>query len=260
MRSADLPLAGRTVVVTRAAEQGHRLRAALERLGADVIELPLIEVVGAIDGGAALREAWAQIDRYDWLIVTSPNGAARVAPLLAAHRPGGLRIAAIGEATASDLGPSQPVDLLPRRSVAEGLLDDLASYAAGRALVVQGDRARATLVDGLRAAGWDVDPIVAYRTVATRPAAELLRMAAAADAITFASGSTVESYVEAAGPPPSTTLGARSVVAVPPVVVSIGPATTAVAERLGVRITATADPHTLDGLVAALVGALGGDG
>jgi uroporphyrinogen-III synthase len=97
------------------------------------------------------------------------------------------------------------------------------------------------LADGLRAAGWTVDTVEAYRTRAAPLAPDLLAEAAKADAIAFTSSSTVDNYVETAG------LGA-----VPPVVVAIGPVTAETARRRGLEVTAVAHEHTLDGLVAAI--------
>lgn len=228
-------------MVTRAAEQGTRLVTMLRSLGAEVIELPLIEVADPEDGGVELAAALAQSQRGDWLVVTSPNGAARAAAALGGTRPAGVRIAAVGEATSAALGAVGPADVIAPRAIAEGVLEALAGEPPGRALVVQGDRARPTVVDGLRGRNWTVLPVVAYRTVAVRPSADAIAAARRADAITFTSGSTVESFLTAAGS------GGRL-----PLVVSIGPQTTATAARLGVPVAATADPHTLEGLVAAL--------
>ena len=263
MHSADRPLNGRTIVVTRAAEQGRRLTERLTAIGAEVVELPLIDVVDPEDGGAALRDAIARLDEFEWIIVTSANGAVRLshalrarADIAAAGDPAGAaidtvgrrpRIAAIGAATDAALGPDHHADLIADRSIAEGLLADLARVAPARALVVQGDRARTALADGLRDMGWQVERVIAYRTIAARPLAGVLERALGADAITFASGSTVTSFVEAVG------AADRH----PAVVVSIGPETTAAADRAGLEVTATADPHSLDGMVAALVVALG---
>lgn len=239
------PLAGRTVVVTRAAEQGRRLVEMLGALGADVVELPLIEVVDPDDGGASLAMALADVRPGDWVVVTSPNGASRVAAAARGTRPPGVKIAAVGEATSAALGSIGPADLVAVRAIAEGVVEALAGEPPGRALVVHGDRARTTVVDGLRARGWDVRAVIAYRTIAARPAAAAIEEALAADAITFASGSTVRSFVDAAG-------AGRH----PRVVVSIGPETTAAAHALGLPVTATADPHTLGGLVASVCSAL----
>jgi uroporphyrinogen-III synthase len=103
------------------------------------------------------------------------------------------------------------------------------------------------LAEGLRAAGWVVDTVVAYRAMPASPPPEVLDAARRADAIAFTSGSTVTGYLAAAGAD-----------AVPPVVICIGPVTAAAAMEGGLTVTRTADPHTLDGLVEALVAALRG--
>ncbi|MEO2156388.1 MAG: uroporphyrinogen-III synthase, partial [Acidimicrobiales bacterium] len=92
------PLAGRTVVVTRATDQAGSLAGALTDLGAEVIELPVVAIVEPADGGAALSAALSSADRYDWIVVTSPNGARRVADLLDGSTT--ARLAAVGPRTA----------------------------------------------------------------------------------------------------------------------------------------------------------------
>jgi uroporphyrinogen-III synthase len=243
--SADRPLHGRSVVVTRAAEQASRLVATLAHLGATVVEVPTIAIVDAPDGGAALADAVAQIDRYDWVVLTSTNGVQRFLAAVGGAAPAGVRVAVVGPGTADAVRAAgvEP-DLLPDRFVAEALLE-VFPPGPGRVLLPQASVARPVLADGLRAAGWDVDAVVAYRTVAARPGPAVLERAAVADAVTFTSGSTVTGYLAAAGPD-----------GVPPVVVCIGPVTAAAAEKAGLPVTAVAAEHTIDGLAAAVVGVL----
>ncbi len=77
------PLIGRTVVVTRATDQAGSLSTALADHGAKVVELPVVSIEESVDGGEALSAALARADCYDWIVVTSPNGARRVADGLA---------------------------------------------------------------------------------------------------------------------------------------------------------------------------------
>jgi uroporphyrinogen-III synthase len=221
------------------------LVATLAHLGAIVVEVPTIAIGDAPDGGAALADAVAQIDRYDWVVLTSTNGAQRFLAAVGGAVPAGVRVAVVGPGTADAVraGGVEP-DLLPERFVAEALLE-VFPPGPGRVLLPQASVARPVLADGLRAAGWGVDAVVAYRTVAARPGPAVLERAAAADAITFTSGSTVTGYLAAAGPD-----------GVPPVVVCIGPVTAASAEKAGLTVTAVAAEHTIDGLAAAVVGAL----
>ena len=243
--SADRPLEGRSVVVTRAAEQASRLAATLAHLGATVVEVPTIAVTDAPDGGAALRDAVARLDRFDWVVLTSTNGVARFLAALGDRPAAGVRVAVVGPGTAEALkaGGLEPA-LLPERFVAEALLEAFPP-GPGRVLLPQASAARPVLAEGLRAAGWEVDAVVAYRTVPARPSPAVLERTAAADAITFTSGSTVSGYLAAAGPD-----------AVPPVVVCIGPVTAGVATAAGLTVTAVAAEHTIDGLAAAVVAAL----
>ncbi len=188
------------MVVARAAEQAGSLADRLQALGAGVVEVPVIAIVDPADGGAGLVSAAARLVEHDWVVVTSPNGARRLAGALPAGgwpRPG-PKLAVVGPGTAeacSQLGLA--VDLVPQRFVAEGLLDALPD-GPGRVLVAHAEAARPVLVDGLRHKGWTVDAVVAYRTVAATVEPAVLARAAAADAIVFTSGSTVRSYVAAA--------------------------------------------------------------
>jgi uroporphyrinogen III methyltransferase/synthase len=90
-------------------------------------------------------------------------------------------------------------------------------------------------------AGWQVDEVVAYRTITVEVDHAGRSAVAGADAVVFTSGSTVDGLVAAVG-----TDG------LPPVVASIGPATSAVAARLGVEVDVEAAEHTIPGVVAAL--------
>jgi len=134
--------------------------------------------------------------------------------------------------------------LVPTRFVAEGLLDvfPTPSHPGARVLLAQADAARDVLAGGLRSNGWTVDAVVAYRTIAAEVAPAVREAVLSADVVTFTSASTVQNFVAS--------LGAD---AVPPVVASIGPITSAAAHDLGVEVTIEADPHTIDGLLDALV-------
>ncbi len=240
------PLFGRRVVVTRARHQASGLVERLRAVGAEPVEVPTIEIADPDDGGDGLRAAAARLREYDWACFTSANAVERFFACVDDARAfGDVRVAAVGPGTAAALAAAGIVaDLVPERSLAEGLVDAF-PRGPGRVLLPQAAAARPVLAEGLRAKGWTVDVAVAYRTVPSTPGADLLATAAKADAIAFTSASTVTSYLAAAGP-----------AAVPPVVACIGPVTAATAESEGVAVTVTATDHTLDGLVAALVAAL----
>ncbi len=240
------PLFGRRIVVTRAREQASSLVARLRELGADPIEIPAIEVRDPVDGGAALAVAVERVRTYDWLVVTSANGATRLlAALRDARDLGGVKVAAIGSGTADALLTGNVVaDLIPERFVAESLLDAFPEppVSGGRVLIVRAAVARDVLPDGLRAAGWVVDVVDAYRTEAAALTVEQRDSAAAAEVVTFTSASTVERFVEAVG-----------VDQTPPLVASIGPITSAAARDRGLTVDIESSEHTIPGLIAALV-------
>jgi uroporphyrinogen III methyltransferase/synthase len=237
------PLFGRTVVVTRTAEQAGELSGRLRRLGAQVLEVPTIAVTEPADGGAALRDAVARVADYEWVVLTSPNGARRFCAELRDGRDlAGVRLAAIGPGTADVLAEHHLVcDLVPERFVAEGLLEVFpAPSGRNTVLLARAEVARDVLPEGLAAAGWDVDVVTAYRTQPAQVTAGTVEQVAAADAITFTSSSTVTNFVATGAP-------------VPPVVAAIGPVTAATAQEAGLTVTVEAGVHTLDGLVDALV-------
>ncbi len=283
----EQPLAGLRIVVCRPLRQAAELAERLEAAGAEPVSAPVIAVADPLDGGAALRSALAGLRAGDWLVVTSPNGAARAGEALADGAdeslpggvgeappggvggtlfddPGGLvasdvgeslpggvadgvRVAAIGPGTArAAAGAGLPVDLVPERSVAEGLVEAFGTPSAGegsgRVVLARAEVARPALPDGLRAAGWQVDDVAAYRTVTQELTAEQRRQVAAADGVVFTSSSTVDRLVDAVGTD-----------AIPPLVVSIGPATSATAASYDLAVTVEASNHTIEGAVEALI-------
>lgn len=233
------PLAGRRVVTTR--DRRSRLDGLLAAAGADVIHVPLISIEPPVDD--RLASALRTLDSFDWLVVTSRHGAAQVGAALARHP--GLRLAAVGSATASVLAAAagRAVDIVPARQTAAELVRAFAGES-GRALVAQADRADDVIVAGLAEHGLLVEAVTAYRTVLRSPTWRERAAIETADAVAFASGSAVEAWVDALGP------------ATPPVAVAIGPTTAAVAERRGLQISHMAADHDLEGLAEAMTEAL----
>jgi len=248
------PLDGRTVVVTRSRAQASSLVVRLGGLGASTVELPVIAVTDPPDGGAALRAAADRLagNHYDWMAVTSANAVARLASALDGRPVGGtVRVAAVGPATSRALaGAGVGTDLVPDRATG----DDLAAAfpeapdTGGTVLVPRAEVVRGALADGLRAKGWTVDEVVAYRTVGGEPDPAAVGAARRADAVAFTSSSTVERTLDL--------LGSGGL---PPVVVTIGPVTSAAARAAGLEVAAEATEPTIDGVAAALVAVLAGD-
>lgn len=241
--TAEAPLTGRRVAVTR--PEAGALAGELAARGAEVVHVPLIEITEPADGGVGLRAALARLDAFDWLVVTSANGARAVATAAREHED--VRLAAVGPATARALadGAGRDVDVVAELPRVEGLLADLARLAPSRMLVAQADRAGTALADGLSAAGHTVETAVAYTTRSRRPTEEEVARLRAVDAVVFASGSAGEGWVAALG-----------TAAAPPAVVAVGPATADALRRAGLAVAAVASSPGPAGVAAAVAHAL----
>ncbi|MCY3805757.1 MAG: uroporphyrinogen-III synthase [bacterium] len=240
-------LTGRRILVVRPAAQGLASAEMLRAAGAEPVLVPLIELLPPRDGGAALAGAVGCLARYDWLVVTSANGATRLAAALGDQElPPTLRVAAIGPATAAALAEAgATVSLLPEQFVAEALVEVFPRRdvhdGAGRALVVRAEVARDVVPVGLRAKGWSVDVVAAYRAEPRVLAASERAAAAGCDTVIFTSPSVVEAFCDQPEPLP-----------VPGTVAAIGPVTAAAARRRNLTVHVEAGEHTIEGLVAAL--------
>ena len=243
------PLFGRRIVVTRAREQASDLVERLHRLGAETVELPTITISDPDDGGAELREcaAWLSQGDFEWIVFTSANAVERFCALLRDARAfGSTNVAAIGPGTADALRRfGVEPDLVPERFVAESLVDAFPS-GTGKVLLPRAAVARDALVTGLATKGWAVTVVEAYRTRPVEPSPLALAEAGKADAITFTSSSTVTNFLKVAG-----------LDAMPPIVACIGPITAATAREAGLSVDIIAEEHTIEGLVQAVVAALG---
>ena len=218
-------LAGRRVVITRSAEQSPELAGLVTAAGGVPVVVPLIEIV-------PIPVAWPALDGFDWIVVTSPNGAAQLGDV-----PPAVKTAAVGTATSDAL--ARPADLVAVEQSAAGLTAVFPA-GAGRVLTVQAADAAPTLADGLAAKGWDVEVLMPYRSVARMPGDDERGAAASADVLLLASGSAARAWAAA--------FGTRT----PPVVVAIGPQCAQVARSVGLTVTVTAADHSLAGLVAAI--------
>jgi uroporphyrinogen-III synthase len=251
----SLPLAGRRVLVTRAAHQAGKLTEGLRALGAAPVEVPVLEIrpPASFD---ALDRALRQLDRYDWLIFTSANTVQALAERAAAlglqlAHPAGLKVAAVGQATADAARKAGfQVAFVPEAYVAESLAEGLIDQATGKKiLLARATIARDVIPDSLREAGAVVDVVETYRNVLPEAAPEQLRRALAAgiDAATFTSSSSAVHLAEAARRAGI----AWSLAAVP--AVSIGPITSQTLRDLGWEPAAEAETSDIPGLIAAVL-------
>jgi uroporphyrinogen-III synthase len=206
------------VIVTRPREQAGPLVARIEQLGHEVVSCPLIRIeplAGPVE-----------VEGYEWVIVTSPNGARELISRAIGDLP---KIAAVGPGTAETLRELgvEPA-FVPSVSSQDGLLAEF-PRPEGRVLFAAAEGARRGPVEQIGA-----DFVALYRTHLLRPSAP-----PEGDVVVLASGSAARSFAELRTDIP---------------VVSIGPQTTRAAEAAGLRVAAEATSHDLDGLVSALGG------
>jgi uroporphyrinogen-III synthase len=248
-----MDLTRKRILITRPRAQAEEFARALSSEGAEPIFFPMIEIA-ALDDHTALDHALGRLAEYDWLILTSVHGAealfARMRGVGIKSLPSHLRVAAVGPKTANRLSLEKvAVDHLPAKYTAEAVLAGLLPVHGKRFLLPQSNLARKSLAEGIRAAGGIADEIVAYRTVPARPKASLLEaLRAGMDIVTFASPSSVNSFLAALG---EYDLDARSLPG-DPRIACIGPQTASAAIGAGFSVHVEAREHTMAGLVTAL--------
>jgi uroporphyrinogen III methyltransferase/synthase len=243
------PLAGRRVLVTRPGPQAGALVDALRAEGAVTILLPTIAIRPAGDL-RPLDAAIARLADYAWLAFTSANGVDvfwdRLRALGTAV-PAGVRIAAVGTATARALAErGATVDFVPDEFVGARLGATLPDVEGRRVLLARASLARVELADALAARGALVDDVAVYDTIPEAPDPEgLAAVERGVDAATFTSASTVRNF--------ATLLGLRARPLLDGVAVAcIGPVTADEARSLGFTVHVEPEEHTIPALVRAL--------
>jgi uroporphyrinogen III methyltransferase/synthase len=246
------PLFGKRIVVTRTRHQAGALTASLRELGADVYELPTIRIEPPTDE-RAFAESVVHSNQYDWIVFTSPNGVMAFFEKFFEFRSdareiGGVRIAAIGPATAAKVKEYRfAVDLQPKEFVAEAVVEafkEQGSIENQTFLLARAEQARDVLPDKLTELGAIVDVVAAYRTVPETGditgGIERFR-SEGADLITFTSSSTAENFMALKLPLPA---GLKTA--------SIGPITSKTMRDLGLTVDIEAAHYDIPGLVEAI--------
>lgn len=254
--SKENPLKGWRILTTRAGKQSGGLAKPLRDLGAEVIEIPTIEIrpPGSYQ---ALDAALGKIGKYDWLILTSVNGVEamfarlehlRIAPEKLHH----LHIAAIGPATQREIERhGLKVNVTPEKYVAESVVEALRGKTEGKqVLLVRAKVARDVLPIELSQAGATVDVVEAYETVVPAEAKARLNQLFANEAtrpkvVTFTSSSTATNFLEL--------LAKEHYPALHDVLLaSIGPVTSATLSKAGFKPDIEASEYTMKGLAEAI--------
>ena len=233
------PLYGVRIVVTR--PESKPLADELERLGAEVTIVPLIEIRPA--EGRALEDAIDTMASYDWIVLTSVNGVAAVAEGLASLRD--ARVAAVGPVTAAAIQEAGVEPTFVAKRASDDIAAGLGDISGKRVLLPQADIAEPHLADELRGRGADVETVVAYRTILVEPPMWGILPLRIANAVVLASGSACRSLAAAGG------AGGGAML------VCIGPKTAKVAREVGLKVGLVADETTSDGIIRALVDQFG---
>lgn len=251
------PLFGRRIINTRSRDQASMLTKPLADLGAEVIELPTIEIVAEPEN-SPLKDKVDNIKTYDWLIFTSPNGVDAFFKMFLNYyndirELGKVKIASIGPGTSSTIKLYNiNVDITAKKAVAEGLIAELEtadSWHNKRVLLPRAKEARDVLPDTLSSWGAQVDVVAAYETI--KPV-DINRSTLQDiienryDLITFSSSSTFNNFT-----------GLFDKETLPNVLknfkaVSIGPITTSTMNNFGIKPLIEASEHTIPGLIRAI--------
>src|SRR6266446_1225732 len=254
------PLFGKKVVITRARGQTADLARKLKDLGANVIEAPAIKLEPP-SGREDLVDALLELNAYDWLVFTSPNGVTTFFEYFFRRFHdmrdlGGARIAAVGPATANKLKELHlQVDLMPDEALAANIAEAFTEFESIENLkicLLRAEVASRELPDALEALGAIVDDVACYKTVPetadpTGAATKLLE--SGADWVTFTSTSTVEHFHARFDLPAVLKKFPQMKLA------TIGPETSKALAALGPTPAVEARQHTVEGLVEALLAA-----
>ncbi len=253
--SADKPLDGKCVVITRAAEQSSELKERLENLGARVLLLPAVSFFGPSDTTHVDRVI-ASLETFDWVFFTSANAVRFFADrcrkvgrdVRAGKKP---RYAAVGPATASVAAKAGfTLDYVAQEFQGIALVRELGASLAGKhVLLPRSDRAGSDLPEGLKRAGVEVTEIVVYRTGGIGPCEQGVLEAvrdARVDVVSFFSPSAVENLRTELGAEVVSRLGMRAAFA------AVGPVTAAALRKAGLPVAIEASEATAESVAAAI--------
>lgn len=249
-------LTGRTILVTRAPGQAGEFSKLLRARGATVVEVPTIEIVPPLSWEDADR-AIDRLPGYDWLILTSTNAVDWFFRRVRERRGdlaslGGVRMCAVGPKTREAIERAGlEVSFQPSVYRAERLIEEVGegAWRGKRVLFPRAAEGRDVIPVEMRRVGAELDLVTVYRTVPSPAGREQLHALLAGgglDAVTFTSGSTVDSFVALLDRAQVAGIAGRVAV------VCIGPVTADAARAAGLPVDALAQEATIPSLADAL--------
>ena len=253
--SANRPLVGKRIVVTRAVEQSRELLARLESMGATVLLFPAVSFSEPSDT-AELDRAIRSLGKFDWILFTSANAARFFAHHcrklgVEPSQDGTYQCAAVGPATASAVAAEGfSVDHVAQEFLGVALAQELSASLGGKKILLpRSERARPDLPHALRAAGGEVTEVVAYHTGgvgAIEPEVMQAIQELQVDVISFFSPSAIENMRGELGEEVLFQLGAKAAVA------AVGPVTAAALRNAGLPVAIEAPLATSESMAAAI--------
>lgn len=254
------PLHGKKILITRARQQISQLKEKLVRLGAEVIEIPLIEVKPYIEKETTI-DVFSDIATYEWIVFTSANGVRYFMDLFfRAFKDirsfGPMRIACLGDATAKAFEPYHlEVDLISKKQNSVALAEELIltdSLDSANVLVIEGNRNSTAMVEKLSQDGYAiVDRFQLYETSLVQlnkdDAFVKKYCQSGADAVIFTSTSTVQSFHQ------NQDVLKRTRSAKKPIICSIGPATSDELKKHKYKVDVESPKSSLDAICDSLV-------
>lgn len=249
-KKKNLPLSGRTILITRTKEGNASEAGKLERLGAHVLEVTSIEI-GTPSSWGKFDDALTRIGDYDWIIFTSANGVKTFFERYSAKKKKldelkGKNFACVGPSTRKALEEiGFYCSFQPERFLTSALASELAStfkLAGSRILLARAEKASADIVTILQKEGVQVDDVPVYKTITPKQSKRLSSstLSKITD-VTLTSPSTVEGFVQLVTPEKLSALKAR--------VHCIGPVTAKRAREMGLNVTTIAKTHSIDGMI-----------
>ncbi|GAB1539266.1 uroporphyrinogen-III C-methyltransferase [Scytonema sp. NUACC21] len=266
--SSSISLTGKTILVTRAGGQSSQFTQILTSHGANVIEMPTLEI-GPPSSWEGLDKAISQISDFHWLILTSTNGVDYFFERLFAQGKdartlAGTKIAVVGEKTAQNLKQRcLQADFIPPKFVADSLVENFPEELTGKKVLFPRVESggREVLVQELTAKGAEIVEVAAYQSGCpdnVPPAAQLALQNGTVDVITFTSSKTVQFFYQLAkkvfsgnSQEEQASAIAQSLEKV--CIASIGPQTSKTCLSLFGRVDVEAEEYTLEGLIQAIV-------
>lgn len=270
MMSSRSPLNGLRILVTRSQHQAGELTSKFERLGAKVIEIPVIEI-GPPDSWEPLDNALKQIDRYDWILFASVNAVEVLTTRMqvlgkTTGELAGIKLAAVGPATAQCLARhGLSAEFCPTKFIGEALASQFPGYpdlTGCRILWPRTNVGRDYLIEKLREAGAQVNVVPSYKTAdppdldATAARLVTLLRERRLDVITLASAQSARNLgkllaLGLKSPESSLTVAVEKLLEAV-TIATIGPETSKAAMQTLGRSDIEAREYTTEGLISAL--------